>query len=190
MHLFIVVLVVTLGQCNFIKKCPIRLLFWQGERGSRLVSRCIVVLCTRLILCLLSFVFACCHLSLLAAGRLLLLRTMTSSSHFHQWSLLYVVGLVVLIAHQCWALLFFAQCCVSSFCRVSRWFFTLCHCFFALRHRLLGHFQQVISLWGLLTSWLDFLDPWGPLSLLVLNLDLKFACGSDKLEQSWGLEDN
>jgi len=155
MLLSIVVLVVTLGQCNFIKKCPIRLLFWQGERGSRLVSWCIVVLCTRSIPCLLSFVFACCHLSLLAAGRPLLLRTLTSSLHFRQWSLLYVVGLVVLIACQCWALLFFAQCCVSSFCRVSWWFFALCHHFFALRHRLANRWSACGVSWLLdLISWI------------------------------------
>jgi len=102
---------------------------------------------------------------------------MSLSSHFRRSSSHYVVGLEVLVARQRWAFLIFAQCRVSCFCGVGRWFFTLCRRFFALRCRLLGRFQQVISLWGLLSPWLDSLGPWGPLFLLALNLDLKLVLG-------------
>jgi len=77
MLLSIVVLVVAIGRRNFIKNGPIRLLFRREERGSRLVSRRIVVLRTKSVLRSLSFVFARCRLSSLAVGRPLLLRTMS-----------------------------------------------------------------------------------------------------------------
>jgi len=163
MLLFIVFLVVAVDQCNFVKNGPIRLLFRRGERGSRLVSRRIVVLRTRSVLRSLSFIFARCHLSLLAVSRPLLLHPMSSSLHFRRLSLHYVAGLEVLVTRQRWAFLIFAQCQVSCFCRVGRWFFALCRRFFALCRRLLGRFQQVISLWGLLSPWLDSLGSWGPL---------------------------